>query len=209
MKRSQHESGYSLVQVLLVLIALIIIGFTGYFVHQSQKNTNKTLDNANKVAQGKSAPKAVVVSNFAGCKQAASSKMLETYPEQCVTKTGQTFTDTSQAAAPPTASKAAADSPTPAAGTCETTDGAVVTVKLTEGVPDPRCSQVAASQTLSVVNPTNQAVTITLGGQSVTISPGKTGAIATPFGDYLQTGDHVMQTGLYGGSGPEIYLPAS
>jgi len=209
MKVRQRQSGFSVVQVLLIVIALGILGFTGYFVYQSQQNTNKTLNNTNKVAQGGSAPRVSAVTNFAECQKAAGSKMLETYPEQCVTKTGKTFTDTSEAVASPSSSKAAADSPTPAAGTCETVSGGTVTVKLTEGVPDPRCSQVTASQTLSVVNPTSQVVTVTLGGQSITISPGKTGTIASPFGDYLQTGDHVIQTGLYGGSGPEIYLPAS
>ncbi len=209
MKLQQRQAGFSIIQTLLVMIVLVILGFTGYFVYQSQQNTNKTLSNTNKVVQGNSTPTTSPVTDFAGCKQAAGSKLLETYPEQCLTKAGKTFTDTKEIVSPPAITKAAAESPTPAVGTCETSSTSVVTIKLTEGVPDPRCSQVLASQTLSVVNPTAQAVAVTLGGQSVTIPAGKTGVISVPFGDYLQTGDHVMQTGLYGDSGPEIYLPAN
>ncbi len=111
--------------------------------------------------------------------------------------------------APASTTKAAPDSSAPAAGTCMTTNGDMVMVTLAEGVPEPRCSQVTAAQTLTVANPGTTDVTVTLGGQSVVVPAGKSGVIAVPFGDYLQPGDHVMQTGLYGSSGPEVYLPPS
>lgn len=212
MKTKQNQSGLTLVEVLLIIIALAIIGFTGWFVYHSNKTTDNTLKSTDKVGQS-SAAKVVPITSFDQCKKATGSTIEQTYPEQCVSKSGKTFTDTSVSApaAPSTTTttKAAAESPTPAAGTCETTSGNVVMVTLTEGVSDPRCSQVTASQTLDINNPTTQSVTATLGGQSVVIPAGKTGSITTPFGDYLETGDHTIQTGLYGGSGPEIYLPAS
>lgn len=177
--RPLNQKGIAGLELLLVVLLVVIIGFTGWFVYHSSKATDRTLENTNKAtrssatASGKSAPQ--------------QTKRPES----------------------PSPTKAAADSPTPAAGTCEKSSGSVVTVTLTEGIPDPRCSEVAATQTLAVVNPTSASVTVTLGNKSVTIGAGKTGVIATPFGDYLQTGDHVMRTGLYGDSGPEIYLPAN
>jgi cytoskeletal protein RodZ len=178
MKKLQ-QSGIAGMELLLVVVLIGIIGFTGWFVYHSNQTTNQTLKDTNK------ATRSHVTTNR---------------------KTATTPTKKSESPAPV---KAAADSPTPAAGTCENSTGSVVTVTLTEGIPDPRCSEVTSTQTLAIVNPRTTSVTATLGNKSVTIGAGKTGIIATPFGEYLQTGDHVLRTGLYGDSGPEIYLPAN
>jgi hypothetical protein len=64
---------------------------------ENQKNTSKTIRNTNRVghaaiARGKQAL------YFARCKQAVGSRILITYPAQCVTKDGKTFTDVADAA---------------------------------------------------------------------------------------------------------------
>lgn len=48
MAMHRNESGFSAVEVLLVLVIVAILGFTGWFVWNSQKNTNKTLSDTNK-----------------------------------------------------------------------------------------------------------------------------------------------------------------
>jgi Tfp pilus assembly protein PilE len=42
----KQQAGFTFVETLLVLIFIAIIGFTGYYVWHSQKNTSKTLDTA-------------------------------------------------------------------------------------------------------------------------------------------------------------------
>jgi type II secretory pathway pseudopilin PulG len=208
MPRKNHPSGFALIETLLVVVILAMVGFIGWYVWHAKQDTDKTFSDTNKSTSALG-----TVSNFAECEKAKGSVIGQTFPEKCVTKDGKTFTSTITinpgGVMMPT--KAAADSPTPAAGTCLTTGGSVVTVTLSEGVPDPRCTRVTASQTLKVVNPTSKMVTVTLGSQSVDLAPGQSGPITVPFGDYLEAGDHVMKTApaLYGGSGPEIYLPAS
>jgi Tfp pilus assembly protein FimT len=94
MKKIQQQSGFSLVEVLLMVVVLAILGFTGFFVYQSRKDTDKTLDSTNEVAHSTTPSKTTAVNDFAQCEQAAGSKLLETYPEQCVTSSGKMFTDT-------------------------------------------------------------------------------------------------------------------
>ncbi|MEO6761043.1 MAG: prepilin-type N-terminal cleavage/methylation domain-containing protein [Candidatus Saccharimonadales bacterium] len=87
-----NQQGFSLAESLLVIIIIAILGFAGWFVYSSQKSTNKTLLNTNK---SQLSSQAVIVKDFAGCKKAAGSNILQTYPPQCITKAGKTFTDTS------------------------------------------------------------------------------------------------------------------
>lgn len=49
MKKTQ--SGFALVESLLIILILVIIGFGGYYVWHSQKQTNKTLDTAATTSQ--------------------------------------------------------------------------------------------------------------------------------------------------------------
>jgi prepilin-type N-terminal cleavage/methylation domain-containing protein len=49
MRNKQH--GFTLVETLLVLLVITMIGFTGYYVWNTQKDTNKTLDTASKITQ--------------------------------------------------------------------------------------------------------------------------------------------------------------
>jgi hypothetical protein len=74
----------------LILIIIGILGFVGWFVYHAQQNVNKTYSSStNDGAQQISA-----VKTYAECQKAVGSKTLTTYPAQCMTKSGKTFTDT-------------------------------------------------------------------------------------------------------------------
>lgn len=47
----KKQSGFTIIETLLVLILVAIIGFTGYYVWNSQKQTNKSLDVTNDSTQ--------------------------------------------------------------------------------------------------------------------------------------------------------------
>lgn len=49
--RKLNQKGFSLVEGLLVIIALALVVFVGYYVWHTQKDTNKQLDQANKTSQ--------------------------------------------------------------------------------------------------------------------------------------------------------------
>jgi hypothetical protein len=53
----KNQSGFTLVEGLLVIIALTLVAFVGYYVYNSQKDANQTLDKASSASQ-KSMPKA-------------------------------------------------------------------------------------------------------------------------------------------------------
>jgi prepilin-type N-terminal cleavage/methylation domain-containing protein len=54
MARRQKQSGFTVVEVLLVLILIAIVAFAGYYVWHSQKDTDKTLEATNKSSAQKS-----------------------------------------------------------------------------------------------------------------------------------------------------------
>ncbi len=74
MKRRQ--SGHALLIIVIVVISLAILGLLGILFWQNFINKS-----------GSSSK----VTTFEQCKAAAGSKLLETFPEQCVTSDGQTF----------------------------------------------------------------------------------------------------------------------
>lgn len=113
--------------------------------------------------------------------------------------TSTTTTTTQRELEPP-------DSPQPAAGTCGRADSAVVEVTLNPDIPSPRCVQVDADQSLRVRNNTDQQVDVSFAHHAATLAPGGAQAFAQAFGDYLEPGVHRVDTSLYGGSGPEIWL---
>jgi hypothetical protein len=84
--KQSSQKGFAIVEVLLIVVALVILGFTGWFVYHSKQTADKTLSSTNDAA----------VKSFDDCKEAAGSKMLETYPEQCMTKDGKSFTGPGQ-----------------------------------------------------------------------------------------------------------------
>lgn len=50
-KLYKNQNGFSLVEGLLVVIAIALVVFVGYYVYHSQKTTNNTYTSASKVAQ--------------------------------------------------------------------------------------------------------------------------------------------------------------
>lgn len=49
--RKSNQTGFSLVESLLLVIAVTLIAFVGYYTWRTQKNANDTLSSANSVAQ--------------------------------------------------------------------------------------------------------------------------------------------------------------
>jgi hypothetical protein len=71
----QRQSGHVVLIVAVVIIALVVLGLLGWVFWQ----------NFNSAGGSK-------ITNFEQCKAAAGSKILETYPEQCMTSDGRSFT---------------------------------------------------------------------------------------------------------------------
>ena|SRR5436190_13360642 len=88
------RSGFTLVEGLLLIMAVGIIGFTGWYVWSSKSKTESSYNNS--VHSSSNAPKTSAIKSFEDCKAAAGSKMLETYPEQCVSKDGKRYTNPGQ-----------------------------------------------------------------------------------------------------------------
>jgi prepilin-type N-terminal cleavage/methylation domain-containing protein len=63
MIRNQKQAGFTIVEVLLVLILLAIVGFTGYYVWHSQKKTDETLTTTNNTAQTATPKQSTVTDN--------------------------------------------------------------------------------------------------------------------------------------------------
>ncbi len=73
-KLSKNQKGFSIGQVLLVVLVLGLIGGVGYYVYQRQNKPN--------------------ITTFEECKD-AGNPIMESYPEQC-SADGKTFTNTAQ-----------------------------------------------------------------------------------------------------------------
>lgn len=84
------KNGFTTLELLLCLIIITIIGFTGYHVWHSRQQTDNLLNSAqNEQVAVKSSTS---IKTFADCQKAAGSKVETSYPEVCITKTGQRFT---------------------------------------------------------------------------------------------------------------------
>jgi len=90
MRKLSHK-GFSAVEGLLILIIVLLLGFIGYYVYHTNQTASDTLNSSHSTPKFGSA-----IKTFADCKKAVGSKLLETYPEQCVTKDGKSFTDPNQ-----------------------------------------------------------------------------------------------------------------
>jgi len=81
--------------IVTVAVAVVLAaGYAVWFAYHSAHLANASLKSANSVS--KDIPKLPQITTFDGCKNAPKSKLLETYPEQCVTATGKQFTGTAQ-----------------------------------------------------------------------------------------------------------------
>lgn len=111
-------------------------------------------------------------------------------------------------AVPATVELAPADAQSPASGVCPAPPaGDVVTWRISEGIPSPRCNQIRPDQTVAFIDDTVETIEIRLGAYTITVASGATGEIGQPVGTYLAPGVHVAHTSTYGGqSGPEVWV---
>jgi hypothetical protein len=116
---------------------------------------------------------------------------------------GATPTSTPSAAR----AKVAADSTSPAAGTCATTTTGYAVIELNADAPSPRCTIVHGGDRLRIHNATQASQTIDTGFTSATMQPGELLTLGEELGDVWEPGVHRVNTGeLYAGSGPEVWL---
>lgn len=92
MQLRNNQTGFTAAEGLLIAVVVAIIAFTGWFVWHSQQKTDETFNDANKVQNAPQLPKGDNQSDFEKCRNAEGSRLLQTYPEQCVTKDGKTYT---------------------------------------------------------------------------------------------------------------------
>jgi hypothetical protein len=85
-RTTSRQKGFSTVEGLLVVIIVLLIGFIGYYVWHSNRQTDKVLDTS------KTGSSSTAINSFADCKMAAGSIVQESFPEKCVTKDGKSFT---------------------------------------------------------------------------------------------------------------------
>lgn len=89
MQKKLDNRGFGIVEALMAIVIVIAIGFVGWFVWHSKQSAT---------AENGRTPTAIIdVKTFDECKEAAGSRVLDTYPIQCVTKAGKTFTGPVQA----------------------------------------------------------------------------------------------------------------
>ncbi len=93
----------------------------------------------------------------------------------------------------------------PAAGICAgPTDGKIASVEIWPDMPAPRCLRITPGQQLQVTNRTEMPVRLVLGVFEASLQPGETYTLDSPFGEYLATGVHRLETPPFGG--PELWL---
>jgi hypothetical protein len=147
-----NKYGFTSLELVLIVVAIGIVGFTGWFVVHAKNATDKSLaDTAKSQPAVTNTKTSAAVTDFASCKAAAGSIMQETYPEQCVTKDGKKFTDTLQKTLTLTNSKLSL-----------AYDPALWDVKSDSGV-DSRCQAKTDSGTLHYRG-TSYSIVINLGG---------------------------------------------
>lgn len=90
MQVKRQQNGFAVLELVLILVVLAILGFTGWFVYHSRQAADKTYSNT-----AKDMPQTVsTIKTFADCQKSPGSKILTTYPEQCITTGGKMFSDT-------------------------------------------------------------------------------------------------------------------
>ena len=83
----KKQGGFSVTELLLILLGVGIIAGTGWYVWHSTNSAKDLYSKTSSLAL----PKAGPIKSFDDCKKAAGSKIQETYPEVCVTKDGKRF----------------------------------------------------------------------------------------------------------------------
>lgn len=80
------------VGMVLAVVLIAAIGATVWYAYHSTQLADSALQSANKVSSD--VPKTPVINSYDTCAKAPGSKILQSYPAQCVTTGGKTFTDT-------------------------------------------------------------------------------------------------------------------
>ncbi|MCA9325028.1 hypothetical protein KDA23_03110 [Candidatus Saccharibacteria bacterium] len=90
----KKQQGFAVLETVLLLVIVAIIGLTGWYVWHSKQIAD---DSQNKALQASSGTiPATKVTSYEECIKLQGSKLLETYPEQCVTASGKKFTNLDQ-----------------------------------------------------------------------------------------------------------------
>ncbi len=99
--RDVNQRGIGTVEALLLLVIAAMIVFTGYFVWNSQSEADDVYEDTTKVQEAPNLPETESTQqDYDNCTKAPGSRILETYPEQCVTQDGKTYV-TSATVSPP------------------------------------------------------------------------------------------------------------
>jgi hypothetical protein len=106
----------------------------------------------------------------------------------------------------PLAAKIAADSATPAAGTCGDAVGGYAAITLNPDIPSPRCVIVHDSDQLKITNNTDELQAVDNGANETSLHPHETRVLGPALGTIWAKGVHRLETTLYGDSDPEVWL---
>lgn len=85
-----RQQGFAIIEAILILVVVGIIGFTGWFVWHSKQVADDAQNKSQQASSG-TIP-ASKVASYEECAKLKGSRILETYPEQCVTTSGTSFT---------------------------------------------------------------------------------------------------------------------
>jgi hypothetical protein len=88
MRKFSKQSGFAVLEIILILVIVGIVGFTGWYVWHSQKNANKTYDNASKSSQSTTASSKKSSNNATSTAQKTSTSTAQTQPYLAITEWG-------------------------------------------------------------------------------------------------------------------------
>jgi type II secretory pathway pseudopilin PulG len=88
MRKFSKQSGFAVLEIILILVIVGIVGFTGRYVWHSQKNANKTYDNASKSSQSITAPSKKSSSDTSSTTQNTSTAPAQTQGYLAITEWG-------------------------------------------------------------------------------------------------------------------------
>ncbi len=91
MKTHKKRARITTMATVLAVVVAAAVSFTVWFAYHSAQLADASLKSANKVSGDM--PKLPQITDFDSCKKAGGSKLLQTYPAQCVTQSGKTFTE--------------------------------------------------------------------------------------------------------------------
>jgi hypothetical protein len=82
----------------------------------------------------------------------------------------------------------------------------MVSIRLNIDVPNPRCTKISPDQKLTLINATDQKISLNYFSYQSQIPVGGSYTFPQAAGLFLAPGVHRITTSLYSGSGPEVWL---